>query len=326
MSFGLCVVGCGSFAATFAETVSGLRGEIDLYFASRDAGRAREFAEAFNGVDAFGNYEAGASDPRVDALYICTPHHLHLEHVALAAAWGKHVLVEKPIAGTLADAREIVRIAEAAGVTLMVAENYRFLSSVRKAKELVEQGRVGQVRLIQLQEQYPFEPSGWRNNAVLNGGGVLIDGGIHKASVLAYLAGRPSQVYSQGVPPGLEGLDAEDGVVLMTRSKDGVTGIINHSWSIAPTTPRPWVSVLGTESSLYFEMGRPWLRVMDGGREEVLELPDEVRGLAPMVREFRASIMEGREPAMTGEEAIADLTLVLRAYESVESGLPVSLE
>ncbi len=326
MSLGLCVLGCGAFAATFAKTIGSLRGEIDLYFASRDAGRARRYAAEFNGRDAFGSYEAAAADPRVNALYICTPHHLHLEHVALAARRGKHVLLEKPIAGTLADAREIMKRAESAGINLMVAENYRYLSAVQKAKELVEQGRVGQLRLIQLQEQYPFQPSGWRNDASLNGGGVLIDGGIHKASVLAFLAGRPNQVYAQRVPPGLPGLDAEDGVVVMTRSSEGVIGLINHTWSIAPSTERPWVSVLGTEGSLYFEMGRPWLKVSDGIREELLELPDDVRGLAPMVREFRDSIIQGREPTMPGKEAIADLTLVLKAYESVESGQPVFLE
>ena len=216
-----------------------MRGEIDLYFASRDLARAREYASQLNGLDAFGSYASAAADPRVEAVYICTPHHLHLEHVALAASQGKHVLVEKPIAGNLADARQIVHRAGSAGINLMVAENYRFLSSVQKAKDLVNQGRVGQVRLVQLQEQHPFQPSRWRNQAGLNGGGVLIDGGIHKASVLAYLSGRPNQVYAQRLLPGQPGLEAEDGIVVMTRTKDGVTGVINHSWSIAPTTPRP---------------------------------------------------------------------------------------
>ena len=166
MSLGLCVLGCGSFARVFAETVASLRGEIDLYFASRDLARARDYAARFDGLDAFDSYASAAADPRVEALYICTPHHLHLEHVALAARWGKHVLVEKPIAGNLADARQIVHQAGSAGINLMVAENYRFLSSVQKAKELIDQGRVGQVRLVQLQEQHPFQPSGWRNRPV----------------------------------------------------------------------------------------------------------------------------------------------------------------
>ena len=192
--------------------MAGMRGELDLYFASRDLGRARTYATQFNGVDAFGSYEAAAADPRVEALYICTPHHLHLEHARLAARSRKHILLEKPIAHNLEDAQAIVAETRAAGVTLMVAENYRYLPAVRKAKELVDQGRLGRIRLIQLQELYPFQASGWRNQAELNGGGVFIDGGIHKASVLTYLAGRPSRVYVMTLMPGQTGLEAEDGI------------------------------------------------------------------------------------------------------------------
>ena len=123
MKLGLCVIGCGDFAQTFAGSMAELRGELDLYFASRNLGRARSYARRFNGVDAFGSYEAAAADPRVEALYICTPHHLHLEHATLAARSGKHILLEKPIAHTLEDAQAIVAVAQTAGVTLMVAEN-----------------------------------------------------------------------------------------------------------------------------------------------------------------------------------------------------------
>ena len=325
MKLGLCVIGCGNFARTFAASIGPLLGELELYFASRDMTRAKEYATRFNGADAFGSYEAAAADPRVDALYICTPHHLHLEHARLAARSSKHILLEKPIAHTLEAARAIAAEAESAGVTLMVAENYRFLSAVRKAKQLIAEGRLGRVRLIQIQEQYPFEPSGWRNQAELNGGGVFIDGGIHKASVLTFLAGRPNQVYGMALLPGRPGLEAEDGIVVVTRADDGVTGIINHSWAVAPATPRPWVSISGTKCSIYFELGRPWLKVMDGVSEEILELDDDYGGLVPMVREFRQSILEKRAPAMTGADGIDDLALVLKAYESIESGLPLPL-
>ena len=319
-------MGCGSFARVFAETVSGLRGEIGLYFASRDLARAREYASQFNGLDAFGSYASAAADPRVEAVYICTPHHLHLEHVALAASQGKHVLVEKPIAGNLADAEancapgRVRRDQSDGGGELPVpelgAESQRF----------GEPGAGGTSQTGPATGAASVQPSRWRNQAGLNGGGVLIDGGIHKASVLAYLSGRPNQVYAQRLLPGQPGLEAEDGIVVMTRTKDGVTGVINHSWSVAPTTPRPWVSILGAKSTLYFELGRPWLKILDRTSEELLDLPDEVRGLVPMVREFHQSIIEGREPAMSGAQGIADLTLVLKAYESLELGKPVPVD
>jgi predicted dehydrogenase len=305
--------------------MAALSGEVDLYFASRDLGRAEEYAARFNGIDAFGSYEEAVADPRVEAVYVCTPHHLHREHASLAFRAGKHVLVEKPIAGTLADAEAMIREAESAGVTFMVAENYRFLPPLQEAKRLIEQGRVGQLRLVQLQEQYPFKPGGWRSRADLNGGGVFIDGGIHKLSAVAYLAGQPTEVYAREVLPGQPGLEAEDGVIVITRDANGVVGLINHSWSVVPPRPHSWVSISGTDASLYFEPGRPWLRITEADAETTVELPDHGNGLVPMVREFRQSILEGRQPAMTGRDGLADLLMVLKAYESMAMGLPVGL-
>ena len=326
MKLGLCVTGCGGFASTFADAMRPLSGELDLYFASRDAAKAQAYSDEFGGAGAFGSYTEAAADPRVEALYICTPHHLHLEHARLAATAGKHILIEKPIARSVPEGQQIVSAAEEAGVTLMVAENYRFLPAVVKARELIDEGTLGDVRLIQLQEQYPFDPVEWRNNAELNGGGVMIDGGIHKASVLAYLSGRPAQVYATAVPSGQPGLAAEDGIVVITKSAAGAVGVINHTWSVSKHSERPWVSVAGTTASIYFELGLPWLKLMAGSAESTLQLQDEHRGLAPMVQEFSRSIRENRLPSMSGAEAVEDLKIVVKAYESMELGAPVPLD
>ena len=323
---GLCVIGCGTFAGIFAESLTNARNQVDLYFASRNLDRAESYSELFDGEGAFGSYEDAADDPRIDALYICTPHDLHLEHTRLAASAKKHILLEKPIARTVEEARLIILAASEAGVTLMVAENYRFLAPVQETKRLIDSGALGQVRLIQLQEGYPFEPGSWRNDRERNGGGVFIDGGIHKASVLAYLTGRPNQVFAVQVPPGIEGLDAEDGMVVTTRSANGVVGIINHSWSIGEPGGRPWVSVSGTEANIRFEMGDPLLEIEYGGSKETIRFDPDHQGIASMVLEFRRSIVEASEPAMTGEEGLQDLKIVLKAYESAQTGLPVELD
>ena len=338
MKLSLCVIGCGDFARTFAESVTVTRDRVKLFFASRDYARAKAYSDEFDGAGAFGSYEDAANDPRIEALYICTPHHLHLEHAQLATRAKKHILLEKPVARTIDEARAIISAADAAGVNLMIAENYRFLAPVQEAKRIIDSGAVGRVRLIQLQEEYPFEAGSWRTDMDQNGGGVFIDGGIHKVSVLAYLAGRPNQVYAVQVPPGIPGLDAEDGIVVTTRSPDGVVGIINHAWSISRPTECPWVSVSGTRANLYFElsdaiatpakskMGRPWLKIDYGISQETRQLDDDHGGLAPLVLEFRRSIMEVSEPAMTGEEGLKDLAIVLKAYESARTGLPVELD
>ena len=174
MKLGLCIVGCGAFARTFALGVAPLRDQINLFFASRDLSRAQEYSDKLGGAGAFGSYETAAADQRVDAMYLCTPHYLHLEHVRLAAQAGKHILVEKPIARSLAEGRQIINAAQQADVTLMVAENYRFMAPVQECKRLVASGAIGDLRLISLQEEAPFRPGGWRSsNSPAHWGGPL---------------------------------------------------------------------------------------------------------------------------------------------------------
>ena len=324
MKFGLCVIGCGAFARTFSRAIQGELGEIDLYFASRDEDRAAAFSAEFHGSGAFGSYKSAVADHRVDGVYICTPHHLHLAHARLASGAGKHILLEKPLARSEREARGIVEVAAEAGVTLMVAENYRFMPPVLAAKRMVEAGDLGTLRLVQLQEDFPFQPGEWRNDLEMNGGGVLIDGGIHKASLLAYLAGNPAEVYAAEVPSAQPGLTAEDGVLAMLRYSTGMVGVINHSWSAGPHSPRPWVTVSGSKASIAFELGGDWIDTMDAGGRRRETLGSDRGGLAGMVREFRLSVQEGRPPSMTGEEGARDVAMVEACYESMRTGAPVS--
>ena len=326
MKLRLCVVGCGNFARTFARATEALRDEVELFFASRDLSRAEDYARTFSGSGAFGSYEEAASDDRVDAMYLCTPHHLHREHAGMAARAGKHILVEKPIARTLEEGRDIVSQALQSGVTLMVAENYRFMPAVRSAKQLVESGAIGGLRLVQLQEEALFRPDQWRNNRDLNGGGVLIDGGIHKVDILIYLAGMPEHIFAASLPPGLADADAEDGLVIMSRTPNGVVGVINHSWTSAQVPGPPWVAVSGTRGRVFFELGGSWLKVDDGSIERTLRYEDDLEGLVSMMREFRDSIAERREPLSNGAAGLDALSVVLKAYESMSRGASLSMD
>src|SRR5262249_60321108 len=108
MKLGLCVVGCGAFARTFAQAMQSARDEVELFFASRDVERARTYAATFGGRGVFGSYEAAAADPRGEALYLCTPHHLHRAHGTMAGQARHHIPGQKAIAPTLAQAHALV--------------------------------------------------------------------------------------------------------------------------------------------------------------------------------------------------------------------------
>ena len=202
MKLGLCVVGCGAFARTFAQAMQSARDEVELFFASRDVERARTYAATFGGS---GSSAPTKRRPPTHGWRRCTCVRL-ITSIGRMGPWRPRpasILVEKPIARTLAEAQALIAVAQEAGVTLMVAENYRFMAAVRQCKALIESGAVGDLRMVQLQEEAPFRPVQWRTCRALNGGGVFIDGGIHKVDILLYLAGKPERLYAVPLPPGL---------------------------------------------------------------------------------------------------------------------------
>ena len=170
MTLALCIVGCGSYARSVLDDIHDMTEDILLFYASRDIEKAKSYLDTFGGAGCFGSYEEAAGDPRVEALYFLTPHDLHLENALLATRHRKHILVEKPIARTISEGRQMVRAAGDAGVTLMVAENYRFLPTVEECKRLLEQRAIGELRLIQVQSEAYAETSGWRTSAAITGG------------------------------------------------------------------------------------------------------------------------------------------------------------
>lgn len=323
--FSLCVVGCGQYAADFAGSLAHLHEEVALYFASRDLSRAEEYCRRFGGIDSFGSYSQAAADDRVDALYICTPHHLHRQHCELGIQHGKHILVEKPLAHSIEDANAIVREAATAGVTMMVAENVRYMAQVRKCRKLVADGAVGTVRFIQFHEEFPFRPGGWRSREAQNGGGLLIDSGIHKVHFMRYLAGEPETVYAAELPRAMSGQEGEDGTVVLLRWPDGATGMLNHSWTAGSPRP-PAVRITGTQGNISFTVGSGQLALERNGREELFRFPPDQRGIPAMVRDFVASVRGQREGETSGVEGLKDLALVLAAYESARNGDVVRFE
>ena len=322
-NFSLCVIGCGRFAADFCESLRESGEPVDLYFASRDAGRARDYCQRFEGQDSFGSYSDAAGDSRIDALYVCTPHHLHREHSELGLRHGKHLLVEKPLAQNIEDSAAIVQAAKAAGVTLMVAENARYSSQIRECRRLVAEGAVGAVRLVQFQQEFPAAPDTWRTLASSNGGGVFIDGGIHKVHFMRYLLGEPDTVFAAQLPKAMDRHEGEDGMAVTMVWTSGAVGVINHSWTAGQPRPSA-VEVAGVRGRISFRSGSGTLTLDQEGTVQTLPVPPDYRGVPGMVREFRDSILEGRAPEVSGEEGLRDVELVFAAYESARTGVAVT--
>ena len=325
MKLSMCVIGCGGYAKTVLNEIFDMNDGFDLYFASRDINKAREYSELYGGAGFFGSYEEAVQDPRIDSVYISTPHNVHLDNALLAAGNAKHILVEKPIARNLDESRRLIDAAKDAGVKLMVAENYRFLPTVQRCKKIIEAGNIGDLRLIQIQAEGFSVPTAWRTSQEASGGGVFIDGGIHYVDVMMNLGGFPERLYAAKPRQVHRHIDVEDGIIVTAHLPGGVLGLINFSRATAIKSQQNWINVTGSKGQLSF---RPYSNEIIFETTEVqrtIRLSEARGGIRSMVKEFRDSILEDREPVMNGQEGLRDLAIVLGAYESAELGAEISI-
>ncbi len=158
-------------------------------FDPRDGARDA-FAATFGGT-AHASAQAVCADPAVEWVYVATPHQFHAEHVRLAAAHGKHVLVEKPMALTLADCDAMIDACERAGVHLLVGHSHSYDAPVRLARELIDAGRIGRVRLVHAMQytDFLYRPRRPEELDTARGGGVVHSQAAHQVDVVRLLAG-----------------------------------------------------------------------------------------------------------------------------------------
>ena len=188
MKISLCIMGCGGYAKSVLSEISDMTDLFDFYFASRDRGKAKAYCEQFGGSGYYGSYKEAAADSKIDAMYFFTPHHLHLEHATLAAGSSKHIMMEKPVARDVEEARRLIQVAKDCNVKLMVAENYRFLPAIERCKAMIDAGEIGVLRQIQMDAESFGASTEWRTDKKLTGGGVFIDGGIHYVDAMMTLS------------------------------------------------------------------------------------------------------------------------------------------
>ncbi|HEY3333813.1 MAG TPA: Gfo/Idh/MocA family oxidoreductase [Candidatus Limnocylindrales bacterium] len=243
-----------------------------LAIASRDEGRARAAAADLGIPRAYGSYEALLADADVDAVYIPLPNHLHREWTLRAAAAGKHVLCEKPLAMTAADARVMVDGCLDAGVLLMEAFMYRLHPSWLAARELVAGGRIG--RLVAVDSVFSYfndDPANIRNIRAA-GGGALYDIGCYSVNLSRMLFGaEPVRVQASIARDPASGVDTRASAIL-----DFPTGVATFTCSTR-MEPDQRVDIYGTDGRIR------------------IDIPFNI----PPDRETRVALIAGGEPPVS---------------------------
>jgi predicted dehydrogenase len=294
----------------------------------RERGRA---AAAAAGVP-FHATAAALLAQRPDGVIVASENSRHRGLVEAAAAAGAHVLCEKPLATTVADAEAMVAACRKSGVRLMTAFPMRFSPPLLEVKARLDSGELGKPYCVisSNQGQFPKKHRAWFVDGELAGGGAVADHVVHLADMLRWYFGREVvSVYAQANRVfHADETGLETGGMVALEFAGGIFATIDCSWS----RPESWPSWGG----LSFELvtGRGAVRV-DGFRQNV-ELFSDVEGRGSwlpwgsdtnqaMIEEFVAAVREGREPRPNGDDGLAAVRIVAAAYESIRSCAPVRL-
>jgi predicted dehydrogenase len=291
--------------------------------ASRDLGRARAAASELGIPRAFGSYEDLLADPDVDAVYNPLPNHLHAEWTIAAARSGKHVLCEKPLATTSADAERMIQACEAEGVLLMEAFMYRLHPTWEAVTSLVASGRIGELKTVQSWFSYFNDDPGDIRNLVETGGGALYDIGCYCVNLSRMLFGaEPERVGGSVLRDPVMGID------VLT------SGILDFGDVVATFTcstraePDQRVHIYGTEGRISLEIpfnippDRPTRVSLTAGGDPPVRPETEVFTFDPaneytiQAERFAAAVLDGGQVPIPPSDAVGNLRVIEELFRS----------
>jgi 1,5-anhydro-D-fructose reductase (1,5-anhydro-D-mannitol-forming) len=330
MSIGWGIIGIGVVADIAIAPAINAHATSRLAAAcSRSLARATTFAEKHGAASGYDDYTQMLNDPNVDVVYIASPNGLHAEQALAALKCGKHVLVDKPLALELGDARAMVDAAAAADLRLGVGFHLRYKATARAAREAITAGQLGEVFYAEMacgagKGLYPYDT--WRADPALSGGGTLLHQGVHAVDLLAYLCGQPVVE----VTCMLDGPSEEDVFVGSCRLADGtLANIASHSRRAGT---RPDWTVFGTGG---------WLDARGGSSpapDDVLDLHTDggttrlatstTSAYTAEVAAFSDAVASGTEPAACGIDGLRAVAVTEALYRSARErrAVPVLLD
>jgi glucose-fructose oxidoreductase len=259
-------------------------------------------------------------NPDVDVVYIVLPNALHAEYAIRASRAGKHVLCEKPMAVSVAEAEAMIAAARAADRKLMIGYRCHFEPHNLRAVELVRAGAVGRPTLVTAEHGFYAQPGQWRLDRALSGGGSLMDIGIYSLNAARYLAGEePVEVvatqWSDPADPRFR--TVEDRIDFQLRFPSGLIANGVSSYSSAHnafrvTGTNGWV---GMEPATGYDGHRLWAR-RDGRAEEIVLPPPARNQFVAQLDHLAESVLTGIPLRASGEEGLRDMRLIAAIYQA----------
>lgn len=350
------IVGCGKVGQTHADALAALDGAELVAACDRTLEGATAFA-ARNGIHGYADLGAMLREERVQVLSVCTPHPRHAEAIEIAAAHRVHVLVEKPLAATLADCDRAIDACAAAGVRLGVISQRRWYPPIVRMREAIDAGRIGRpvlatIDLLGWRDEAYYASNPWRGTWAGEGGGVLVNQAPHQLDLLLWLMGEADEVFGYRANANHPSIEVEDTAVGVVRFRSGGLGVLtlsnaqhpgiggrihvhgSNGASIGTQTDTGSMFISGVTTSVEPAVNDLWTVDGEDGLLAGWQAEDRAFGAAHdaltwfhehQVEDFLAAVAEDRQPAVDGADGRRVVELFTALYRSQRDGLPVRL-
>ena len=337
----VAIFGAGFMGATHAAAYARREGVRVAAVVDPDYGRAQVLAGRF-GANAFADPGPVFADRGIQAVSVCSPTPFHAEHVIAAAKAGKHVLCEKPLDITLAKMDEMIEAAEENRIKLACVFQNRTLPNHHLVREVLRSGKLGKLVLGDCYQKYTrshayYGSAGWRATWELDGGGCLMNQGVHGVDLIQWLMGRVVRVNAHARRL-TRNIAVEDTVVALLEYENGALGVLEGTTSILPGEGMR-VEIAGSKGSINLSNGKitKWAvpgeenpDVSEASPGEPTTATDPLAlaatGHQAHVEDLCAALRENREPAIPGREGRHAVEIIKAIYlSSREGGATVEL-
>ncbi|MCY0876855.1 MAG: Gfo/Idh/MocA family oxidoreductase [Firmicutes bacterium] len=330
------IVGCGTVSPLHAESMAACPYTELVAVSDVQAGRATEFAAEHGVKHTFTDYRELLQSGLVDAVSVCTPSGLHGEVAIAAAQAGRHVLCEKPLEIRAETLTAMIAAADKGQIKLGAVYQRRGLALTQRIKSAIDAGVLGPLVLCDAYLKYYrgqayYDSAGWRGTYAMDGGGALMNQGVHGVDMIQWLGGGIRKVYARAAALA-RNIEVEDTAVAVVEFHSGAFGVIEGATTVYPERSTRF-ELHGERGTIVFDdQGLQQWQVRDVGDVTEAERgePEQIAGIHSVghyrfVEDMARAILEDREPLVPGREARKAVDIILAIYESARTGREVVL-
>jgi predicted dehydrogenase len=319
------LIGTGGIAQTYAQAFQQSNCCTLVAVADINQDSAKAFAEPF-GAKSFSDYKNLAENTELDAVIVATPPNTHPEIAIYFMRRGVHVLCEKPLCLSVAEAKAMIETAAQTGVVFTMATKFRYCEDVVKAKAILASGVLGEI--VQFENAFTAKvdmSKRWNSVKEIAGGGVLIDNGTHSVDIIRYFLGAIREVLAVETS-GTQNLPVDENVKLLAKTANGVVASVDLTWGINKELPN-FISIYGTNGTLQIGWRESKYKLNSSPDWTVFGKGyDKVQAFRAKIENFRNAILQKEELLINPEDALASVEVIEAAYRSLNENLWTRVE